>query len=163
MSALTPGGLFVSGDFQGTFLCRLSIKTGLCAGGKRSISFNPDVRSCPLLLLPKIYCNSTRHSTTINFLLIFFSFPKKPHVFVCLHSPIRAWALLCSAPGVGTGSCKSCNRDPPGPQFKRNSWMRENYIQHQPEPALQEQSYGPFTMDHYRIRQSIRVKNDPYL
>lgn len=80
-----------------------------------------------------------------------------------MHSPIRAWALLCSAPGVGTGSCKSYNRDPPGPQFKRNSWMRENYIQHQPEPALQEQSYGPFTMDHYRIRQSIRMKNDPYL
>lgn len=41
MSAVTPEGLFVSGDFQGTFLYGLKIKTGLCARGRPSISFKP--------------------------------------------------------------------------------------------------------------------------
>lgn len=39
MSAVTPEGLFVSGDFEGTFPYGLKIKTGLCARGRRSISF----------------------------------------------------------------------------------------------------------------------------
>lgn len=112
MSAATPEGLFVSGDFQGTFLYGLSIKTGLCARGKGSISFKPRCKELHSALASQDLLLNQPGSRLLFFFFFFLS--GKPRIWLL--------AQLCKGldsallPAAWLGSSKARNGHPPSVQ-----------------------------------------------